>query len=635
MPVTLQEPKAAPPSAAFLSDKTSLWLAALIVGGWSWAAFARGRHLSVLLQVLAFVLGVGISVVVREALRRKLRAHFGLSHRKSDTALKVASLACLLFVLFLPEYLLGRPVPLIRSGIFLLAFGLLFKCLGSLSVQRDPPLSANDDSPRQWLLGFCVAYFGLTTTFTLWKLHVFGYVGQDIAYFTQCLYTTLHGHLFYSNMYHDLFYSRAVTTDFAAHNQPVLFLFLPFYVLFKSPATLLVFRNLFVVLCAWPLYLILRRFLSSGNAAWGTAAFLIAPAIIYQNLYDFAPLSVVGFPLLFAFYYYLEGRIAPFIVWLVATQLIREDLVFVSLGFAGLALLQKRKWSWVMLPGGLGVFWAWLSWMVIFPHFLHGATSVVNSCFAQLGNGPKEIGYTVVRHPRIILTRENLTYVKQVIGPLGGVLYLGSPAWLMAVPYVVINMMGQGGACNTAMIYRHYALIPYVLLFVSFVLTTDWLSRRFELRRNQGEAIASGLIACALTTSFLMLVFVTGQDYFDTLRSQPWHSEARQVAAMLPANAAVAVPRYMLPMVAARAQLYQSLRLLEYAHPDPDYIVVDKDWPRMAATSHWRPNYDRLRENLANNPSFSVSYESPNYVVYRKCAGCEPRLPLVKAETSD
>lgn len=636
MPLTLQHPsKAAPKGAALFSSKLIFCSALFVTGSWSWAAFARGRHLPILLQVLAFMAGGAIPFAAREWLARTLQTH-SLTRPKMGADVNIVYLAYLLFVLFLPEYLLGTPVPLIRSAIFLAAFVFLFNSLPHLFSQFESSHFITDDqSPRHWLIGFCSIYFGLTTVLTLRKLYVFGYVGQDIAYFTQSLYTTLHGHLFYSNMYHDLFYDRAVTTDFAAHNQPVLFLFLLVYALLKSPATLLVFRNICVVLSAWPLYLILRRFYSARTALVGTVAFLVAPAVIYQNLYDFAPLSVVGVPLLFTFYYYLDGKMAQFSIWLFATQLVREDLIFVSLGFAGLAFLHKRKWGWVIFPGALGLFWAWLSWMVIFPHFLHGAASVVDSCFAQLGNGPKDIGYTVVRHPVLIMTRNNLIYLKQLIGPLGGTLFLASPVCLIATPYILINLMGQGGACNTAMIYRHYALIPYVILFVAFVLTVHWLCQRYGQTPRQREAIASLSMVFVLTTSLLVLVFVTGADYFDTLRSQPWHSEARKVISLLPADAAIAVPRYMLPMVAARPQLYQSLRLLEYAHPNPDYVVIDKDWVRMAASSHWRSNYDRLRQILASSASFSVIYESANYAVYKKCTQCDAKLPTIKAEAGE
>jgi len=121
--------------------------------------------------------------------------------------------------------------------------------------------------------------------------------------------------------------------------------------------------------------------------------------------------------------------------------------------------------------------------------------------------------------------------------------------------------------------------------------------------------------------------FVTGQQQFDDLRGHPWNQEAAQVAAMLPSDASVAVPRYLLPSVANRTSLYQSLRLLEYHHPDAAYIVIDKDWQRMAATEQWRENYDTLRHLLEKSAQYRPIYDSPNYVIYKLCDGCAPNLP--------
>jgi hypothetical protein len=124
-------------------------------------------------------------------------------------------------------------------------------------------------------------------------------------------------------------------------------------------------------------------------------------------------------------------------------------------------------------------------------------------------------------------------------------------------------------------------------------------------------------------------VLVTGQSQFDDIRPMPWHDEARQVAAMLPAHASVAVPRYMLPSLANREGLYQSLRLLEYHHPDAQYIVFDKDWNRMAATEQWKANYYRLWDLVSSSKEYAPIYNSSNYLIYQRCDGCPGNLPHI------
>jgi uncharacterized membrane protein len=442
------------------------------------------------------------------------------------------------------------------------------------------------------------------------------------------MYTTLHGHLFYSNMYHDLLYGKAVTSDLAGHNQLVMFLFLPFFALHKTASTLLILRNIFVVLCAWPVYLIGRRFLSPGLAAVAAVSFLLVPAVLYQNFYDFAPLSLAAFPLLFALYYFLEERFVPFLIALICTQIVREDLVFAVFGLGLLALWKRRSRRWVLFPCGFALFWAFLTWKVMFPHFLQGASSAVGSCFAYLGSNPAQMLRYIVSHPGIFLSRDAFIYIKQMVDSFGGVLFLLNPACLISTPYVAINLMGDYGGCNSAMIYRHYALVPTVLLFGSFMMSAEKIASFSRKKAQQATTTLPAVVVLFVLFAALgSTVFVTGKPQFDELRSRPWHGEATQIAAMIPANASVAVPRYMLPSVANRDSLYQSLRLLEYHHPDAAYIVIDKDWQRMAATEQWHENYNALRHLLETSPEYRVTYDSPNYVIYKLCDGCVPDLP--------
>lgn len=618
-----------PPRGAIESASGMSWVWIGILSGiaatWGWGAFVRGRGygrgiqlllIAAIIALIASLLRLGWNAALRRA--RIL---------PTDCAGLLVFTACafLLLAVFLPEYVLGKPQVLLRSfvllGLCLALFASYIRIAAGRTEEPSPSMSSG-----MVLFCLCAVYFFATTWVTLTKLHAYGYVGQDIAYFTQCLYTTLHGHLFYSNMYHDLLYGKPVSSDLAGHNQLILFLFVPFYAVHKAAGTMLVVRNLSIVLCAWPVYKIARRFLSPWMAVAAAMAFLLMPAVLYQNFYDFAPLSLAGLPLLLALYYFLEGRFWPYLIALVAAQIVREDLVFAVFGLGLLALWQRRSLRWVAFPCVFALLWAVLSWKVIFPHFLQGATSAVASCFSYLGATPGAMLGNLLHHPRAQLTHDNLVYVKQMVDPLGGVLFLLSPAWLISLPYIAINVLGQGGGCNTAIVYRHYSLIPAVFLFGSVLMALKNMGPR-SAKRIPAPALRSAIVLFMLMASIASVMLVTGRQQFSDLESRPWHDEARQVAAMLPADAAVAVPRYMLPSVANRMSLYQSLRLLEYHHPDARYIVIDKDWQRVAATAQWRSNYDALRRLLETTPEYSVIYDSPNYVIYKLCDRCAPRLP--------
>jgi len=597
---------------------------------WLWAFFIRGRGdlgIGQLGMLAIAVLGIALTIWLNWRLVTRNPA---VASDEPLQTFRFCFTAFLLLAVFLPEGVLGKPPSHLKSFLLLGLTLLLFLAIGLFATRIAGGIEGiRTASPGRLLFLASMAYFLLTSWFTVAKLDAFGYVGQDIAYFTQCLYTTLHGHLFYSNMYHDLLYSQPVWSDYAGHNQSVLFFLLPFYALHKSAATMLIVRNLIMVMCAWPVYLIARRIVAPTMAAIAAFAFLVSPAVIYQNLYDFAPLSLAAFPLLFAFYFYLEAKFRYYFLALIITQLVREDLVFVIFGLGLLALWQRRTVRWIAIPCALSAGWAVLTWKVVFPYFLHGATSAVASCFGYLGNTPPEMLHSIAGHPGMVLSHGNLIYTKQLIDSFGGILFLFNPLWLLSTPYIAINLLGQGGGCNTAMIYRHYSLIPEAILFVSFLFSVNYIGSAIRARGKSPALLQTVLIFFVLGASLSSTMFVTGQPQFEDLQTRNWHAEARQVAQSVPETASVAVPRYMLPFVANRGELFLSLRLLEYHHPDAHYIVLDKDWARMAATDKWKENYYALWDLLKRDSRYSVIYDSSNYVVYKLCEGCTADLPHI------
>ena len=461
------------------------------------------------------------------------------------------------------------------------------------------------------LTAFAVIYFVGTTALAILKLHDFGYIGQDIGYFMQCLYTGLHGELFSSNQYHDLLYTTTVTSDFAGHNQPVLFLLLPIYWLYPHAETLFIVRNLFLAASAFPAYQLARYRLDSFPSLAVTVAFLLGPAILFQNFYDYAPLSLAGLPLLFALLFYTRRQFTPFIASLLLCLFVREDLVIALIGMGVIALLGRRDRKWVAAPIMVGILWSIITWGVIFPHFRHGAVSAVENCFSYLGSTPAESLRTVLTHPSAYLTHKSIVYIKQVFTQYGIFLPFFSPVSLLALPYLAINVLGDPG-CNAAIVFRHYSLIPSILLLPGVIVVMHRVASRPRLGWRL-DAAACALVLVSVGTTILSL----GQAELNWWQRDAWQAEARRIPSHLPAEAPVAVPRYLLPLTADRNSVYQTLRLLDYYHPNAEYIVVDRDLDRMGVTPTWKPHYDDLLSHLKDPSQFAVVYSSDNFEIYR------------------
>ncbi len=601
---------------------------ALIAAVWIYLALFRGSHAAALVIILGFALlfaGCFSAVAGMLSYTGKPAERAVMMRRRW---LARCSLSTFVLLVFYPEYLAKSPPALLRSALLFFVTALLFAILCRLSLAQSlNETPAPDKSRSRAGLLVLLLWFSVLTALSIRKYEVFGYVGQDLAYFGQILYTTVHGHLFWGNLLQDLIYSKTVSTDFAGHNSPIMFLMVPFYALLPHPITLLVLRNVALLACASPVFAIARRGCSNGVAWLWVGVFLLTPAILYQTVFDFYPLTFVALPLLCTVYFYLEYRFTPFCIFLALTLLVREDLVFFAFGLGLIALLSSsRPRKWAYLPVLTSVLWAALSFRVVLPAALHGATFVTDVCFSHLGQTPLQMARRVLLHPRDnVLVHGNIVYLKTLLTATGIVLSGGSLFSVLALPYVGINLLAGAGRCITTVIFAQYSVVPATLLFVGALHTATHArsgrpGARLAVLGRLGLPFASAAPLFLLALCIGSLIFVTESLQVDEFRAKPWDREAKTILTMIPPGTSVAAPRYMLPHLANRDCLYQTHRLLEYHTPIYEYLIVDKDWTHIIASSDYRQEYRAVSAAAAANRRFTRLYDSPRFSVYQDAA---------------
>ena len=590
-------------------------LGAAIAGVWCGLAFV-GRssplHRAVVALIVSGVVYMSFSACTYLATRGGQREPGAL-----DSQLSRCALATMLLALILPEYMARVQPSWVVSALLGAVCVCLWAALFALTVSRVRP------SPRVAIATTAVMLClltGVSTALALRKYQVFGYVGQDLAYFGQIVYSTTHGHVFRGSLLQDLLYSKPVATDFAGHNSPVMFLLVPFYWLWPSPATLIVLRNLLLLLGTVPIYLLARRRTSVFVACLWVVVFFVTPSILLQNIFDFYPLTLAAVPLLFSVYFFVEGRYAAFLVACAAALLVREDLGFAICLFSVAAVWERRTKKWVLAPAAAGVAWLVLSFNVVLPVALHGAHFVTDACFGHLGSSPAAMLANVLQHPKhTLLIHGNLVYLKTLLSPTGLLLGVASPVAWLAAPLLAINLAAGGGPCTTTMIAAQYSVVPATMLFAGALLAatgkgrTSWLARAGRLGLADPAAPPLLLMACCIAT----LLFTSPEADGMAFQHRVWEPEAYRVLSMIPANASVAGPRYMLPHLANRDCLYQTHRLEEYHHPVYEYLIVDNDWSDINAASIYRAEYEHVAASAAVDPNLQLLYASAQFRVYR------------------
>src|SRR5690348_5743654 len=135
---------------------------------------------------------------------------------------------------------------------------------------------------------------------TLLRYDTFQATAFDLGNMDQVLWNTIHGRLFqFTNQAIDWY---GPPTRLAIHFEPVILPLSLLYVFHADPRILLVFQTLVLVTGAVPVFLITRKYLRDWPllAAFMAGAYLLSPALLGLNIFDFHPVSLATPLLLYA-----------------------------------------------------------------------------------------------------------------------------------------------------------------------------------------------------------------------------------------------------------------------------------------------------------------------------------------------
>jgi uncharacterized membrane protein len=288
-----------------------------------------------------------------------------------------------------------------------------------------------------WIaLGLAAVYFILYSTLSVLRHESYHSFGFDLGLFDQVFWNTTQGRPFESTMSQALPVPHSLLGD---HFSPAFILLMPFYYAFPHPETLLVIQTFALALGAWPVYLLAKLKLAPGYPLfWVIAYFLFVP-LAYINLYDFHEVALSVAPLGFALYFLERGRRAWFLVSLLFTFLIKEEMPLIGIGFGAYLLLGKRDWKL-----GLGVlFGSLLAFLAVIqlavPFFAGGRTyPYIGERYADVGGSPRGIVTTLMRDPlriaRALFQPKKIYFLVGVFGSTLGLSALAGWASLLLLP---------------------------------------------------------------------------------------------------------------------------------------------------------------------------------------------------------
>jgi uncharacterized membrane protein len=284
--------------------------------------------------------------------------------------------------------------------------------------------------------GLAAVYFVLYSTLALLRHQSYHSFGFDLALFDQVFWNTTQGRPFESTMSQALPVPHSLLGD---HFSPIFLVLMPFYFIFPHPETLLVLQTLALAIGAWPIYLLAKLKLPAGYPVVWVLIYLLFVPLAWINLYDFHDVALSVAPLGFAIYFLERGRRVWFVLSLLLTFLVKEEMGLIGAGFGVYALLSKRDWKLGLgvLAGSLLVFEAVIQFAI--PFFASGRSyPYISLRYAEVGGSPRGILTTLVTDPlrilRALLQPKKVYFVVAIFGPVLGLSALAGWASLVLLP---------------------------------------------------------------------------------------------------------------------------------------------------------------------------------------------------------
>ncbi len=322
----------------------------------------------------------------------------------------------------------------------------------------------------RWLLLLAVVVYTLEMGYqAVLRFDVFKATAFDLGNMDQVLWNTIHGRWFqFTNQAVDWY---GPPTRLALHFEPILLPLSLLYTFGSDPRILLVFQTLALASGALPVFLLTRKYIPEWPllATTMAVAYLLSPALLGLNIFDFHPISFATPLLLYAILALTYNRYGWFILACILAASCKEDIPF-SLALLGLFLIWKYKLPRLGIALTIGsLLWSFIAFGIIIPHFYPGIQH--NNFwyrYEALGSSPSDAVGNLILHPWLLFTTFitfNRFYYLAGLFRSTGFLCLLAPEWLLlAIPSLAENLLSTDSLLYSGVYHYNATIIPFVML---------------------------------------------------------------------------------------------------------------------------------------------------------------------------
>lgn len=462
-----------------------------------------------------------------------------------------------------------------------------------------------------------LAWAALVGTLAVLRHQAFNTNAYDMAIYDQVLWNTAQGR----------FFQISITPDtplyLARHFSPLLVVLVPLYWVRPDPTTLLATQALLLGLAGLPLYWLARDKLHSSWLGLSVlAAYLLQPATAYVALFDFHQVALAAPLLSLALYLVLSRRDTYFVLVVGLLFLIKEEMGLVGAALGILVILLQRRWRIGLSLAVGGVMWTLVIVRLVIPRLNPAGVYIYDALYATLGSTPREMVLSALHDPGsvvdIVLAPDKVEYLQKLLVPLGGLPLLGAPVLGVALPVLASVLLTDKMPPELIRLQYSATLLPP--LIAATALGLSWL-RAWAGRFWQALAPAMGafLVGSSILGAYLYGP-LPGAREFNLLAYQPSPrlNTARQIMALIPADASIVAQSNLLPQLCHR----RVAQLFGYSDPKlrPDYYFIDTDPSvvRYPYPQDWDRPYAEAVERLRADANYKVAAEAEGYLLLER-----------------
>ncbi len=456
------------------------------------------------------------------------------------------------------------------------------------SPSNPVPVERPARAPYVLVFVAAVLFAGVFSWLSLARHAAFQSHAFDLGNMDQAVWNTLHGHLLW---FTDMSVGNLVlTTRLAIHVEPLLLLAVPLYLIHSGPETLLVLQACVVASGALPAYGLARAYLAHPYAALAfPCAYLLHPSLQNAILDDFHAVTLTAALLLWAIYFLHRDRLLPFVLFALLSIAAKEEVGLIVAAL-GLWAALRRHWLLAVLSVLAGVGWFLVSVAAIIPHFNPSGHSPYLSRYGYLGHGLTGILRGAVRRPgvvlRTLLSAPRLTYLLDLLHPLGFTSLLAVPVLALALPILLLNMLSADSTMYSGFYQYSAEIVPIVI--AASIVGVAWIERLAGSRALTPAVpiapVLCGFIVLASAVDTWVYGFSPLASGYAIPAPGPHQAIENQTIRLIPPAAVVAAADEIEPHLSDRRWIY----LLPTTHPDNGprarFLVLDASTPSRPVT---------------------------------------------------